>query len=91
MHLVSGSERREVRVLRELDQNSGIIQKKAIFGVTKNEAGNKENEGVLGECVNMEIGVEKRGIRGLRGINQNSESIQKIWDQQKWSMKKTRQ
>lgn len=46
--------------MRELDQNSGIIQKKAIFGVTKNETGNKENEGVLGECVNMEIGVEMR-------------------------------
>lgn len=44
MHLVSGDERRGVRVLRELDQNSGIIQKEAISGVTKNETGNKENE-----------------------------------------------
>lgn len=78
MHLVSGGERRGVRVLRELDQNSGIMQKEAISGVTKNEAGNKENEGVLGECVNMEIGVRNKGIRGLREIDQNCESIQKV-------------
>lgn len=30
MHLVIGGERRGVRVLRELNQNSGIMQKKAI-------------------------------------------------------------
>lgn len=55
MHLVRCGERRGVRVLRELDQYSEIIQKEAISRVTKNGASNKENEEVLGERVNMEM------------------------------------